>query len=263
MNPSKAKGIFEIDSFALKIIAIAAMTCNHVANVFGSSLPDGMDFALYSLGGMTFPVMAFMLMEGYAHTSNLRNYALRLLVFAIVSQAPYSLLWGATPNVMFTLLAGLGVLWLSDNVNSRPAFAVIFLAIIVFTASFDWGSIGIVVIYCFKHWNDDEHGALKTAGLLVIILVLSNLAASTTISEWFAGFAQLGSNNPGFANFNWIEGNFLRETGYAILGCGCAGLLLNRYNGKRGRPLKWFFYAYYPAHLLVIWIIAQTLRAIA
>lgn len=263
MNTGKANGIFEIDSFALKIIAIAAMTCNHVANVFGSSLPDAMDFALYSLGGMTFPVMAFMLVEGYTHTSNLRNYALRLLAFAIVSQVPYSLLWGATPNVMFTLLAGLGILWLSDSVKSRPAFIAIFLTIIVLTASFDWGGVGIVVIYCFRQWRDDERGTLKTAGLLVAILVLSNLTASAAISEWLAEFAQLGPNSSGFTNTSWFDFGILREMGYAVLGCGCAGLLLNRYNGKRGRPLKWFFYAYYPAHLLVIWIIAQTLRTIA
>lgn len=260
MEPSKAKGIFEIDSFALKIIAIMAMTCNHVANVFGASLPSAMDFALYSLGGMTFPVMAFMLVEGYTHTSNLRNYALRLLAFGVVSQVPYSLLWGATPNVMFTLLAGLGILWLSDNANSRPAFVATLLASIILTAGFDWGGIGIVVIYCFKQWRDDKLGTLKTAGLLVAILVLSNLTASAAFSEWLA---QLAPNSSGFTNSNWFDFGILRETGYAVLGCGCAGLLLNRYNGKRGRPLKWFFYAYYPAHLLVIWIIVQALKTIA
>lgn len=261
MNKGEANGIFEIDSFALKIIAIAAMTCNHVANVFGSSLPSAVDFTLYSLGGMTFPVMAFMLVEGYAHTSNLRNYALRLLAFAIVSQVPYSLLWGATPNVMFTLLAGLGVLWLADNIKSRLASIVALLAIIVFTASFDWGSIGIVVIYCFKQWRGDAQGALKATGLLVLVLVLSNLTASPVFSEWFAWFAQSGSNSVSFANSNWFNLDALCEMGYAVLGCGCAGLLLSRYSGKRGRPLKWLFYAYYPAHLFAIWIIAQALGA--
>lgn len=277
MNKGKADKTFEINSFALKIIAIAAMTCNHVANVFGPSLPGVIGFILYSLGGMTFPVMAFMLVEGYTHTSSIRNYALRLLAFAIVSQVPYSLLWGATPNVMFTLLVGLGVLWLSDNIESRPAFIAVFLAIIVFTANFDWGSIGIVVIYCFKHWNDDEHGALKTTGLLVIILVLSNLTASEAFFEWFACLTQLGCNNPtgcsvpvdsssadfvsfvGFTGFSQSGFAILCEMGYAVLGCGCAGVLLNRYNGKRGRSLKWFFYAYYPAHLFIIWIISRAL----
>lgn len=258
MNLNKANGTFEIDSFALKIIAIAAMTCNHVANVFGPSLPGAADFILYSLGGMTFPVMAFMLVEGYTHTSSLRNYALRLFTFAVVSQVPYSLLWGAMPNVMFTLLVGLGILWLSDKVKSRAAAIGILLASIILTAGFDWGSIGIVVIYCFKQWRGDSRGALKTTGLLVIILVLSNLTASPVFSEWFA---QIGSGNFSFANFNWFNGGILREMGYAVLGCGCAGLLLNRYNRKRGRPLKWFFYAYYPAHLLAIWIIAQALGA--
>ena len=36
------------------------------------------------------------------------------------------------------------------------------------------------------------------------------------------------------------------------LGNEAAGLLLCSYNGKRGRPLKWFFYVYYPAHIAIL-----------
>lgn len=66
--------------------------------------------ALYSLGGLTFPIMAYLLCEGYRHTSSVRRYAERLAVFAVVSQIPYSLLFGATGNVLITLLIGLGML---------------------------------------------------------------------------------------------------------------------------------------------------------
>lgn len=71
--------------------------------------------ALYSLGGLTFPIMAYLLCEGYQHTSSVRRYAERLAVFAVVSQIPYSLLFGATGNVLITLLIGLGMLWLVDR----------------------------------------------------------------------------------------------------------------------------------------------------
>ena len=95
-----------VTAFALKVAAIVGMTCNHIANVFGSELPEGAMVALYSLGGLTFPIMAYLLCEGYRHTSSVRRYAERLAVFAVVSQIPYSLLFGATGNVLITLLIG-------------------------------------------------------------------------------------------------------------------------------------------------------------
>ena len=77
-----------VTAFVLKVAAIVGMTCNHVANVFGSELPGGAMVALYSLGGLTFPIMAYLLCEGYRHTSSVRRYTERLAVFAVVSQIP-------------------------------------------------------------------------------------------------------------------------------------------------------------------------------
>ena len=62
-----------VTAFALKVAAIVGMTCNHIANVFGSELPGGAMVALYSLGGLTFPIMAYLLCEGYRHTSSVRR----------------------------------------------------------------------------------------------------------------------------------------------------------------------------------------------
>ena len=39
---------------------------------------------------------------------------------------------------------------------------------------------------------------------------------------------------------------------YPLLGCTATIPLLLAYNGSRGRPMKWLFYAYYPAHILVL-----------
>ena len=50
-----------VSAFALKVAAIVGMTCNHIANVFGTELPGGVMVALYSLGGLTFPIMAYLL----------------------------------------------------------------------------------------------------------------------------------------------------------------------------------------------------------
>ena len=47
--------------------------------------------------------------------------------------------------------------------------------------------------------------------------------------------------------------------GYAVVGFTIATVLVCRYNGRRGLPMKWFFYAYYPLHLLVIWALDEVL----
>ena len=92
----------------LKVVAIMGMTCNHAAYVFAGHLPFVGECVLFAVGGVTFPVMAYLLVEGYRHTSNVKRYALRLAVFAAVSQIPYALYLALNANVLFTLLIGLG-----------------------------------------------------------------------------------------------------------------------------------------------------------
>ena len=190
-----------VTAFVLKVAAIVGMTCNHVANVFGSELPGGAMVALYSLGGLTFPIMAYLLCEGYRHTSSVRRYAERLAVFAVVSQIPYSLLFGATGNVLITLLIGLGMLLL------------------------------------FWHFHDRPRGV--ALAMLVPFLSLGLPALSWAVSD------------PALLSLGVL--------GYYTVGFGLATALMLNYNGQRGRPLKWFFYGYYPGHLLALWALAQAL----
>lgn len=112
-------------------------------------LPPGLDFALYAVGGMTFPIMAFLLTEGYAHTSDVRKYAVRLGVFALIAQVPYSLLFGVQANVLFTLLVGLGILCLGDRFGTAWGAVATIVATLLLAAFADWGSIGLVAIFLF------------------------------------------------------------------------------------------------------------------
>ena len=209
-----------VTAFALKVAAIVGMTCNHIANVFGSELPGGAMVALYYLGGLTFPIMAYLLCEGYRHTSSVRRYAERLAVFAVVSQIPYSLLFGATGNVLITLLIGLGMLWLVDRQRQNLVLCALGLLGGLAVSSFcDWGIIGPL--------------------MLVPFLGLGLPALSWAISDPVP--LSLG------------------VLGYYTVGFGLATALMLNYNGQRGRPLKWFFYGYYPGHLLALWALAQAL----
>ncbi|WP_371808820.1 TraX family protein [Adlercreutzia sp. ZJ473] len=248
--PDAASGIHPgVSAFTLKAAAIIGMTCNHVANVFSGAFagcdPWGAPalLVLYALGGMTFPVMAFLMSEGYAHTSNVRRYAKRLLVFALISQVPFSLLWSLVGNVMFTLLAGLGILYARDHCKSIGAFAACFCLALGISSFCDWPVIGPLMIFLFHE--------LRGQGARGIMLTMLVPLASTGVPA-LANILTGGS----FPSYS-LAGTTALFTSWCELGYACVGFLfaaafITRYRGRRGRPLKWFFYAYYPAHLSVI-----------
>ncbi|WP_165052709.1 MULTISPECIES: TraX family protein [unclassified Adlercreutzia] len=250
MSPRPTTGLRpDVSAFTLKVAAIIGMTCNHVANVFSGAFA-GYDLwgapallILYALGGMTFPVMAFLVSEGYARTSNMRRYAKRLLAFALISQVPFSLLWGLEGNVMFTLLAGLGILYARDHCKSPGAFAACFCLALGISAFCDWPVIGPLMIFLFHE--------LRSQGARGIMLTMLVPFASTGIPA--LANILTGGALPSYS----LAGTTALFTSWCELGYACVGILfaatfITRYQGRRGRPLKWFFYAYYPAHLLVI-----------
>ncbi|MCI9130276.1 MAG: conjugal transfer protein TraX [Eggerthellaceae bacterium] len=262
-----------ITGFTLKVVAIAGMTANHVAHVFIGQLPVAVAGALFWLGGVTFPVMAFLLVEGYRHTSNLRRYMQRLLIFACVAQVPYTLLFGWTANVLFTLAIGLAIIWARDKLASQAAYVCILVGGLAVSLFCDWGVLGPLMILLFCE--------LRTRGPRGIWLTMALPYAATLIpSVLEIAFAQLANGTPTgslasaatfLTSMQSFEGAYRMvglpmqfantlmteacNIGYALVGFTAAGLLLCAYNGRRGRPMKWLFYAYYPAHLAVIWLV--------
>ena len=104
----------EISAAALHIIAMTFMLMDHL----WATLLPAQDW-LTCIGRIAFPVFAFMTVEGYFHTHNLKKYMLRLLLFALLSEIPFDLMYGGTwfypihQNVIWTLLMGLlGIRWL-------------------------------------------------------------------------------------------------------------------------------------------------------
>ena len=187
---------------------------------------------LFAAGGVTFPVMAFLLVEGYKHTSNMKKYCARLLVFAVISQIPYSLFLGNNGNVLFTLLIGLGLLYADNHASSRIAFWLLTGAGCCISLLCDWGFLGIVMILAFKR----VEGASKCPTAIGIAIAGIGLPAASDLAT--VGVAGL----PAFL--------------YPAIGCTAAIPLTKSYNGTRGRPLKWLFYAYYPAHIAILGTLA-------
>ena len=102
------KSIRFLDANMLRALACALMLCDHM----WATIVPGNEWMTW-LGRLAFPIFAFQIAEGFFHTSNFRNYAVRLLIFGLVSEIPFDLVYGSTilypyhQNVMFTLLFGL------------------------------------------------------------------------------------------------------------------------------------------------------------
>lgn len=225
-----------VDSFALKLIAIVAMTANHVAYIFDAVLPTPALFIMYTVGGLTFPIMAFLLVVGYKHTSNVRKYMVRLAIFALASQVLFQLFLAERGNVLITLLLSLVALYLYDTLRSRGVFWLIFAGIVAVSGFCDWGMIGPIMV------------------LLMYILPskIQRVAYPIVLVMAASGFPALME---AMAKSDLMMVPFAL---YAFIGCGADIPLLLAYNGQRGRSMKWFFYAYYPLHIAILGI-AKTL----
>lgn len=266
----------DISGFTLKILAIIGMTCNHIAHAFMPIMPHWVTFILYSLGGITYPIMAFILVEGYIHTSNLKKYATRLAIFAVISQVPFSLLNGWTANVLFTLLMGLGVLWAYDNIKSRSVFVLILVGVEVISYFCDWAIAGPLIVFGFYALRNRGTAGISLTmaipyiciGAPALVYFIAELGAAFTNTPEIIATVEAEQIARAYVNLG-ITGEPLLLSirgfaqmcaiGYALIGFSLAWFFILFYKGTRGRSMKWFFYAYYPLHLLVIWILKQVL----
>lgn len=271
----------QISAFTLKVLAIIGMTCNHMAHAFMPWMPLWVTFILYAMGGITFPVLAYLLTDGYIYTSSLKKYASRLFIFALIAQVPYYLMFGWHANVLFTLLLSLFLLWAFDRIRpDRPwLFLLALLGVEIISYWCDWAVSGPLIVLCFYYFRTKNAGA-KGIGLTMLIPYLcSGVPAAirfgtelwTSITHGSEIAASIAANTATTRYLQlWITGDPLLISvggfeqlcmiGYCFIGFSLAWFFLMFYNGQRGRSMKYFFYAYYPLHLLVIWAIRMLIR---
>ena len=228
----------------LKLLAVAAMLVDHLAWAFvplNTPLAQGM----HTVGRLTAPIMAYFLAEGYVHTHSFRRYALRLGVFALLSWGPYCFFqYGTFPfafadgeltvtpafGMLFTLLLGLLAIRLWDEPRiPLPTRALGIVALCVLSFFGDWSVLGVLYPLCFFLFRDKEKEKW------VVFCALSLVWALPTVL-WSS------------------PENWLFQIGVFLV----PPLLHFCYNGEPGsrHPVwKWFFYAFYPAHLLVIGVL--------
>jgi len=218
------------DSFQLKLIAACAMLIDHTAHVFFPS-------AIYMrcLGRIAFPIFAFMVAEGYLRTRNVEKYMIRMLIFAIIAQIPYTLMLsnvsGFQINVIFTLLLGLASIYAIEKGNTfTMIFVPILFALIAEFGNFDHGAFGIFMVIAFYYTRDSKLYRNLTASLLILLFSASYLL-------------RYGVNY-----YGWIIVAF-----YLL-----PLPIINLYNSRKGIAnafTRWFFYVFYPFHIMILVII--------
>jgi hypothetical protein len=231
------KSSIKIDSFTLKVIAIVGMTLNHIGNAYWIHLSTAARFLLIIPGGLTFPIMAYLITVGYQHTRDVKKYILRLAVFAVISFLPFYWVLGHSFNVLFTLLMGLIVLWADDHLKNRFLFWSIFVAAIVASHWCDWSYIGVPMILLYHRGRDKPWQVFYP-----IVLV------------WCLGLSYIFQiiNASGSLNY-WLA--YLPYILYCLVGATATIPLLYNYSGERGRSMKYFFYAYYPLHIALLGLV--------
>ena len=208
------------------------MTLDHIGIVFGAYLPLAATSALYALGGLTFPIMAYLLCEGYRHTRNVRKYALRLFLFGLLTQLPYMLAIGGQLNIMFTLLLGLLGIIITERLKSPFACVWVVIALVGISVFCDWGLMGVPMVLLYYYTTNE-----KMRPVFPVLVPLLMMGANSVIAL-IGGYWRV-----------------LPQLLYVLVGCTLTVPLLQRYNGQRGRPMKYFFYLYYALHLAALGLV--------
>ena len=235
-----------LNASQLKIIAIIAMTIDHVAWGFVDMFtPLGQ--IMHVLGRLTIPIMCFFIAEGFRKTSSLKNYFFKMVSFALASEIPFKLFFGEEYgyrcNFIFDLTLALTALTISraENITKTLKALLVALVVVLSTAVGGWPVFPIILVFIFYYVKDIKKqflwcfAAVVTVEAVVIGLILLNGVYH-------------------FSSYDWKWYQWMYFFGFLL-----AIPLLGMYNGKRGNyPLgRMFFYFYYPCHFLVLWSIQK------
>ncbi len=236
------------DANTLKLIAILAMTLDHIAWLcYPGYSRQALPLILHVIGRITCPIMCYFVAEGYYYTRNINRYTARLFGFAVISHFAYiyaslgsssaqSFLPFASgsvfnqTSVMWSLAWGLVMLRVAHSARIRHGSTRVLLILLICVVSFpsDWSCIASLCILAFG----TNRGNLRAQMLWMLCYVMIYAVVYCLALDWAYGLLQMA----------------------VVL----AIPLILRYNGQRGRSetlnrvLKWGFYFYYPLHLFVI-----------
>ena len=239
-----------LNSNAIKIIAIIAMTIDHVAwLLFPGYSTDIVAIIMHIIGRLTCPIMCFFVAEGYHHTKNVNKYTARLFIFAIISHFAYLFAFNNfvdfksfvpfyygnflnQTSVMWSLAWGLVMLRVANSNKIKDTIKPLLIILIcLITFPSDWSCIASLCILAFGTNRDNFK---KQMLWMILFVAMYSVVYFFTLDKIY-GILQMS----------------------VIL----AIPVIMTYNGQRGKSnklnkfMKWLFYIYYPLHLFIIGLI--------
>jgi hypothetical protein len=228
-----------VSGSTLKIIAVISMLIDHVgAGILGRVIMAGglgYDYAalvkvyrlMRGVGRIAFPIYCFLLVEGFMHTRDVKKYAMRLAIFSIISEIPFDLaFWSRLSypghqNVFFTLFLGLcamsGMEYAKEHVQNQVACIIAQIAV------------------CAVCMGAASFLATDYEAIGVFCIIIFYLYRYNRLMQVVAGCVVFCTwELPALVAF----------------------IPIYFYNGKRGLNIKYFFYAFYPVHLLLVYLVA-------
>ena len=227
-------------------MAMVFMFCDHlwVTGLCGNKW-------LTCVGRIAFPIFAFMIVEGYFHTHNLKKYVLRLLLLALLSELPFNLMLSGSliypfhQNVIWTFLISILLIWMNEKAKatgiqwkqSLTAFGILILGFLIGLVSFaDYGFCGVFMVLAFYFFRGKSPQCLFGQFLSMVcinMVLLGGYKAAITLGSFSVSFPQQG---------------------FAVL----ALIPIWLYQGKQGphgKVVQYLNYSFYPVHMLLLALI--------
>ena len=235
---------FGLSASTLRVLAVALMVLDHL----WATVVPGNNWMTW-VGRAAFPIFAFQAAEGYVHTSDFKKYAKRLLVFALISEIPFDLFYIGAPvfpfhqNVMFTLLLGLLLVRQIDPARRGSGWkgwlkrvALVWLIVMAAAITFpDYGLRGVLTVAAF-------YVAGKLPGKQL----------------WYLA-ALIALNIVGFKGEMLLLPLFGQTVELPVQAFAVFAILpICLYNGRKGgggKALQWGSYAFYPVHMLILYLV--------
>ena len=245
MDSSASKN-FELTAAVLHIIAMTLMLMDHL----WATLLPAREW-LTCAGRVAFPIFAFMAVEGYFHTRSFKKYILRMLLFAVLSEIPFDLMYGGTwfypvhQNVLWTFLLGLLGVWLMEQVRKKgKTWMYLLVCVLVVPAGLvlgtlcmvDYYGVGVLTVFVFYFLHGRKWWCF-----------LGQLAALCWLNVELLG----GLMYP--VQLFGMEFELCQQ-GLALL----ALIPIWLYRGRQGyhsKPFQYLCYAFYPVHMLLLVVV--------
>lgn len=170
-----------------------------------------------AIGRLSFPLFAFGIAQGVAYTSDFRKYLLRILIAAAVSQPIYMKLFGLTQlNPLFMLAWGALALYFWQKGKTGLA-GVLLISCYFVDMSYGWYGVWTIFFFGFYAGKDS---------LCFYGQVILNGLYGLTTGAWI----QIVS----LFSFGFLDGKW-------------------RIAALSKKLPRYFFYVFYPLHLMVLW----------